>query len=165
MGQETEYRFLLRTAPPVQGVAGTAIAQGYLSTDPDRVVRVRRMGEKAFLTVKGRKKGATAPEFEYEIPAADGEALLELCGEARLTKDRYALIGPDGRRWDVDFFTGRHQGLMIAEIEMPGEGVAFARPDWLDGAEITTDVRFGNANLVLLSGDEIKKLISLSSPA
>lgn len=160
MGLETEYRFLLFAPPPVEGVAPQAISQGYLSTDPDRVVRVRRMGEKAFLTVKGRKKGATAPEFEYEIPAADAGALLELCGENRLTKDRYALFGPDGRRWDVDVFTGRHQGLIIAEIEVPGEGVAFTRPGWLDGVEITTDPRLGNARLVSMTGDELEKILT-----
>lgn len=160
MGSETEYRFLLRRKPPLAGITPTPIKQGYLSTDPDRVVRVRQSGERAYLTIKGRKIGATAAEFEYEIPVEDAAALLILCGDACLTKDRYRVPGPDGQIWDVDLFTGRHQGLMIAEIEVAAEGTEFVRPDWLDALEVTTDPRFGNARLVSTSDEELKMMMS-----
>ena len=160
MGRETEYRFLLRRAPSLAGIAADPIKQGYLSTDPGRVVRVRQGGERAYLTIKGRKIGATAPEFEYEIPMEDAATLLILCGDACLTKDRYRVPGPDGKIWDVDIFTGRHSGLMIAEIEVAAEGENFARPDWLGAVEITEDPRFGNARLVSVSGDELQNLLA-----
>ncbi|MGZ9109398.1 MAG: CYTH domain-containing protein [Micavibrio sp.] len=160
MGSETEYRFLLRRKPPLAGITPDHIQQGYLSTDPDRVVRVRQRGEHAYLTIKGRKTGATAAEFEYAIPVEDVAALLILCGDACLTKERYRVPGPDGKIWDVDIFTGRHQGLMIAEIEVAAEGEEFARPGWLDGMDVTTDPCFGNANLALLSEGELEKLLS-----
>lgn len=160
MAQETEYRFLLRSLPPLDGARKSSIAQGYLSTTPGRVVRVRRKGSKAFLTIKGLKTGATAPEFEYKIPVQDAEFLLALCGDQCLTKDRYEVTGPDDFIWEVDVFTGRHAGLLIAEIEVPAEGTAFVRPDWLDGTDVTRDPEFGNASLVLLPDARIREMVA-----
>ncbi len=160
MAYETEYRFLLMTLPPLDGARKSRIAQGYLSTEPGRIVRIRQRDDQAFLTIKGLKIGATAPEYEYEIPATDAPALLALCGDQCLTKDRYEMTGPDGFIWEVDVFTGRHAGLLIAEIEVPAEGTKFVLPDWLDGRDVTHDPKFGNASLVLLSDAEIRKMIA-----
>ena len=54
------------------------IAQGYLSNHP--TVRVRIKGECAFLTIKSLTQGIIRQEFEYEIPIADAEQLLKMCG-------------------------------------------------------------------------------------
>lgn len=160
MGQEIEYRYLLKNPPPLGAVKPHAISQGYLSTDPDRIVRVRIMDGLGFLTIKGRKIDAVSPEYEYEIPVDDAHSLLKLCGHNVLTKDRYALIGPDGMIWDVDIFTGRHQGLMIAEIELAVTGDFYDRPDWVDGPDITGDSRLGNASLVELTDEALQALLA-----
>lgn len=158
MGQEIEHRYLLKTLPPFGAVKPQSIAQGYLSTDPDRIVRVRVKGDKGFLTIKGRKIDAVSPEFEYEIPIDEARSILTLCGQNVLTKDRYALIGPDGMIWDVDIFTGRHAGLMIAEIELAIIDDQYMIPSWVDGADITGDSRLGNASLVEISDDALHAL-------
>ncbi len=165
MGQEIEYRYLLKTRPDTGAVKPNHIMQGYLCTHPGCVVRVRVLGgakgDKGFLTIKGEKIGATAPEFEYEIPADDAKAILTLCGDNALTKDRYGLIGPDGMLWDVDIFTGRHEGLMIAEIELPLDGDPYVIPDWLDGIDVTEDRRLGNASLVVIDDAELRGVLEL----
>lgn len=67
MAAEIERKFLVKEGwqPQTEGVR---IAQGYLSSVPERTVRVRIKGEKGFLTVKGRNEGTRRAEFEYEIP-------------------------------------------------------------------------------------------------
>jgi adenylate cyclase len=160
MGQEIEYRYLLKSLPPTGAVKPHAIAQGYLSTDPDRIVRVRVKGDQGFLTIKGRKIDAVSPEFEYEIPVDEAQSLLTLCGQNVLTKDRYALVGPDGMIWDVDIFTGRHAGLMIAEIELAIIDDQYMIPSWVDGADITGDSRLGNAALAQIGDDALRALLA-----
>jgi CYTH domain-containing protein len=158
MAIETEVRFLVKTPPLLDGIFPERITQGYLSTDPARTVRIRQRGDAGFITIKGLKVGASAPEFEYAIPPADLPGLLALCGEDILTKDRYKIPGPDGHLWELDIFTGRHAGLMIAELELPAEDTPYIKPDWV-GAEITTDARYSNGALACrVSKDPYPKL-------
>jgi adenylate cyclase len=127
--------------------AGVLLRQGYLSSQPDRVVRVRIEGESAMLTIKGRTVGATRSEWEYPIPLEDANAFLnELCEKPVIEKVRYR-ISHDGMVWEVDEFLGENAGLVVAEIELEAEDQVFARPDWV-GEEVTQDVRYFNANLL-----------------
>jgi CYTH domain-containing protein len=164
MALEIEVRFLIFQPPKLPG-APHAIAQGYLSDDPEKTVRIRQVdGDTAYLTIKGAKIGNAAPEFEYEIPHEDSASLMKLCGDKSLTKDRYKIPGPDGNEWELDIFTGRHAGLMIAELELPGERAHFEKPGWL-GPEITTDPRFSNASLANTPMEEIRQWIAEYKPA
>lgn len=123
------------------------IRQGYLSRDPERVVRVRTVGDKAFLTIKGPSMagGALArPEFEYEVPMADAEFMLaELCLKPAIDKRRHIVPGPDGKTWEVDEFVSPHPGLVLAEIELSTPDETFVLPAWL-GREVTRDYRYAN---------------------
>ena len=149
MADEIEYRFLLAALPDFSGIKPIPITQGYLSTDPAKTVRIRRIGEEAKITVKGLKNGATAPEFEYDIPVEDAEKMLAMCGEENtLDKDRFCYTAEDGHVWEVDRFKGRLEELVIAELEVPSLKTAFAKPHWMNGVEITTDMRFANSALV-----------------
>jgi adenylate cyclase len=145
MGQEIEHKFRVdvsRWRPQDEGVA---IRQGYLSTDKDRVVRIRTAGPKAYLTVKGPGHVSRA-EFEYEIPLADASLMLDkLCLPGVIDKTRYKQkFG--GHIWEVDVFRGENDGLVVAEIELGHEDEAFERPDWvLD--EVSSDPRYFNASL------------------
>jgi adenylate cyclase len=147
MAQEIEKKFLI-TNEDWRGLAeGRHYCQGYLSTQKGRTVRVRTIGEKGFLTVKGRTVGETRLEFEYEIPVKDArELLLELCHKPLIEKTRYK-IPFDGFTWEVDEFAGENQGLIFAEIELKYEGETFSQPHWI-GKEVTDDPRYYNANLV-----------------
>lgn len=146
MGVEIERKFLVADRAVLDGLIGTAYRQGYLSTTPERTVRVRRAGETAFLTVKGISIGASRAEFEYPIPVADVDALLALCERPIIEKVRYR-IGHAGLVWEVDVFGGDNAGLVVAEVEIPSLETAVEVPAWV-GAEVTDDPRYFNANLV-----------------
>lgn len=148
MATEIERKFLVCSDGWRQGVTATcALRQGYLAIDDGNSVRVRTDGSRAWLTIKGRASGMTRPEFEYEIPAADAEGLLELCRGRLVEKTRH-LVPSGANVWEVDEFCGDNAGLVVAEIELPDEEAAFSRPDWV-GQEVTADSRYLNANLAL----------------
>ena len=79
MSVEIERKFLLRGSGWKTLGPGVAIRQGYLSTNPDRVVRVRIEDDAATLTIKGRTNGITRGEWEYAIPLAEADQLLNDC--------------------------------------------------------------------------------------
>lgn len=145
MGVEIERKFL----PAGDGWRALGqplvLRQGYLSSDPARVVRVRVEGDQAYLTIKGRSVGATRGEWEYPIPLADANELLALCEQPLVEKFR-RKIEFAGNVWEVDEFLGANQGLVVAEIELASEHQPFDKPDWI-GAEVTHDRRYYNSNL------------------
>ena len=65
--------------------------QGYLSSVPEHTVRVRIAGDDAFLTVKGLTTRNSRLEFEYSIPLADAEQLLDLCDGPLVEKTRFEI--------------------------------------------------------------------------
>jgi len=146
MGIEIERKFLVKDDGwKAEADAGLECRQGYLAAAPDKTVRVRIIGKQAFLTIKGPTSGITRSEFEYEIPEADAEALLALCGRAVVVKKRY-FIEQDGMTWELDVFSGANEGLVMAEIELESEEQGFDIPDWL-GEEVSGDIRYYNACL------------------
>lgn len=148
MGVEIERKFRVREDWQPDGT-GEAIAQGYLSSVPERTVRVRLRGERGYLTVKGKNGGEDAArraEFEYEIPAADARAMLALAEPGVIEKTRYLVPAADGHTWEVDVFHGENEGLVVAEVELGAEDEVFARPAWL-AAEVTGDARYYNSSL------------------
>ena len=153
MAIETERKFLLLSdawrreavTPP------ETLVQGYFPRAAGGpTVRVRISDAKGFLTVKGRPQ-ADAPvsrsEFEYEIPAAEAEAMLgEFCGDNLVKKLRYTFPAAAGLQWEIDEYLELNAGLFTAEIELPEPGTPFPRPPWL-GEEISGDPRYTNAAL------------------
>lgn len=145
MAKEIERKFLVKDSWQPQS-EGIKIAQGYLSTVPERTVRVRIKGNRGYLTIKGKNQGISRAEFEYEIPVQDAEELLQMAEQPILVKTRY-LEQQGDFTWEVDVFAGENQGLVVAEIELPAEDAEFSRPAWL-GQEVSGDVRYYNANLI-----------------
>ncbi len=147
MAREIERKFLVADPSVVDGLQGVAFVQGYLSTVPERTVRVRSAGEHAYITVKGMALGSSRPEFEYPIPIADAtEMLATLCERPLVEKKRYRLAHA-GHTWEVDVFEGDNAGLVVAEVELAHPDEALDLPAWV-GAEVTDDPRYLNANLV-----------------
>lgn len=145
MALEIERKFLVRDTSWHDGSPGTPMAQGYLSTDPDRTVRVRLAGDHAWLTIKGRSEGISRDEFEYPVPAADARALLALCLPEIIEKTRH-LVHFAGFTWEIDVFHGANQGLTVAEIELAHPDDHAPAPPWL-GPEVTHDPRYFNSRL------------------
>ena len=52
MAQEIERKFLVQGEFKSSAYASERIVQGYLSSVPERTVRVRALGDKGFLTIK-----------------------------------------------------------------------------------------------------------------
>ena len=123
------------------------IAQGYLSTSP--TVRVRVKNNRGFLTIKSATVGIERKEFEYEIPIRDAEELLQLC-EPRTLKKIRRKISYGGHVWEVDFFGGKLDGLIVAEVELARCDEFVEVPDWVT-REVSDDARYFNSNLSLTS--------------
>ena len=147
MGVEIERKFLVKNDAWKRLAQGVLLRQGYLSSAPERIVRVRIEGEAAMLTIKGRTAGATRNEWEYPIPMPDAQAFLDgLCERPLIEKKRYR-ISFEGMVWEVDEFQGENAGLVVAEIELASEDQVFAKPEWI-GEEVTHDPRYFNASLL-----------------
>ena len=147
MGTEIERKFLMKDDAWRSLAKGTKYRQGYLNSTKERVVRVRTIDDKGFLTIKGITTGATRVEYEYEIPDAEATAMLdELCEKPLIEKNRYK-IAFDGFTWEVDEFFGENQGLIVAEVELESEDQPFEKPDWI-GEEVTGDPKYFNSNLI-----------------
>jgi adenylate cyclase len=145
VGIEIERKFLVKNSEWETATdSSVECSQGYLTGEGDVSVRVRIIGEKAFLTVKGATHGITRPEYEYEIPVADGAELLQLCGQV-VEKTRY-YIKHNAEVWELDVFAGSNDGLIMAEIELKSEGQEFRLPAWV-GREVSNDPRYRNGNL------------------
>ena len=126
----------------------TRITQGYLSSVPERTVRVRVKGDKGFITIKGigNVSGASRFEWEKEIPVEDVKALLEICEPGVIDKTRY-LVKAGEHTYEVDEFYGDNEGLTVAEVELSDENEAFDKPSWL-GEEVTGDAKYYNSMLM-----------------
>jgi adenylate cyclase len=147
MGQEIERKFLVHGDFKAEAFTSTRLTQGYLSSVPERTVRVRVQGDRGFLTVKGigNASGASRFEWEREIPVDEARELLALCEPGTIDKTRY-LVRVGASLYEVDEFHGENTGLVIAEIELSDEAQTFERPAWL-GKEVTGDPRYYNASL------------------
>lgn len=149
MAQEIERKFMVKSdAFKAESFNAIRITQGYLSSVPERTVRVRMKGDKGFITIKGisNESGASRYEWEKEIPVQDVQDLLKICEPGVIDKTRYLVKNGD-LCFEVDEFYGDNEGLTMAEIELPDEDTEFERPEWL-GEEVTGDKRFYNSMLV-----------------
>ena len=145
MALEIERKYLVAGDFKPSEEKSVRIIQGYLSSVPERTVRVRVKGDKAFITVKGpgNESGASRFEWEREIPVPDAMELLKLCESGIIDKTRY-FVESGEHTFEVDEFHGDNEGLLLAEIELTSEDEDFDRPQWL-GEEVTGDIRYYNS--------------------
>lgn len=146
MAIEIEHKFLVVNDSYKSMATGKLfIRQGYLNRNPDRTVRIRTMGNKGFLTVKGRNHGCGRLEFEYEIPCKDAEKILDLAEPGIVEKSRY-IVPFEGLIWEVDEFHGSLNGVVTAEVELPKEDHLYKKPSFV-GEDITGNPAYYNSNL------------------
>ena len=149
MNIEIEKKFLVKNNDfKKDSVSNTRIIQRYLSSIPERTVRIRIKGDSGYITIKGpgNDTGLTRFEWEKEISVKDANDLFTICEPGVIDKTRY--IVKDGQHvFEIDEFYGENKGLSIVEIELLSEDEYFNRPDWL-GDEVTGDKKYFNSMLI-----------------
>lgn len=147
MGREIERKFLLNLPQwkKLDKPVGKHFRQGYILTDPEKTIRVRKTETTGWLTIKGISVGASRLEYEYEIPSKEAEELLNNFSENELEKIRYKILH-NGKLWEVDVFLGDNEGLIVAEIELESENEHFDLPLWVT-EEVTHEKKYYNSNL------------------
>ena len=125
---------------------GQKYCQGYIPTVNNTTVRVRVVGDRGYLTIKSKVIGHTRAEYEYEIPVAEAQEMLDnLCVKPLIEKFRYR-IPSDRLIWEVDEFIGENEGLIIAEVELEHEDQQIELPDWIE--KQVNDKKYFNSYLV-----------------
>jgi len=146
MAFEIEHKYLVKdTGYKAMSYKNMEIKQGYLSRFPERTVRIRTIGDKGFLTVKGKNSGDVRQEFEYEVPYQDACEMLKLCEPGIIEKTRW-LVKFGELVWEIDEYHGLHEGLTVAEIEIPQSGYEYPVPPFA-GENVTGDPAYYNSNL------------------
>ena len=147
MAIEIEKKFLIKYIPLEHVKFSKHIKQGYILSDQEKVIRIRKKGDEYFLTIKGNKIGISRYEFEYSIPEEDATILFdEFCSSDIIEKTRH-YIEHKNHLWEVDEFHGDNDGLIVAEIELLSEDETFDIPDWID-REVTSEKKYYNMNLI-----------------
>jgi len=123
------------------------ITQGFLNTHKERVVRIRLIDEKGFLTIKGVSSddGSSRFEWEKEISKNDAKHLLKLCEPGVIEKTRY-FHQYKGHLFEIDIFYGDNSGLIIAEVELNKIDKNIELPNYI-GKEVTGDSKYYNSQL------------------
>lgn len=149
MAQEIERKFLVKNNDfKEESFNQTKIVQGFLSTVPERTVRIRIKGDQGFVTVKGigNESGASRFEWEKEISVQDAIDLLKISEPGVIDKIRFN-VKSGNHTFEVDEFYGENKGLIIAEVELDAEDEEFIKPKWL-GEEVTGQVKYYNSMLM-----------------
>ena len=149
MAQEIERKFLVKNDGfKKESFKETKIVQGFLSTVPERTVRIRIKGDKGFITVKGigNESGTSRYEWEREISVQDATDLLKISEPGVIDKTRYN-VKSGGHTFEVDEFYGENDGLIVAEVELSSEDENFKKPSWI-GEEVTGQVKYYNSMLM-----------------
>jgi adenylate cyclase len=147
MATEIEHKFLIRDDRWRQQIERSArMRQGYLMSDARCSVRVRVADGQGFLNIKSGTLGIQRSEYEYPIPLADAEELLDtLCEKPLVEKTRH-FVRFAGHLWEIDEFVGENAGLIVAEIELRTPDEPFERPAWI-GEDVSHDIRYYNSQL------------------
>ena len=149
MAQEIERKFLVKNDDfKKESFKETKIVQGFLSTIPERTVRIRIKGNQGFITVKGigNASGTSRYEWEREISVEDATDLLKISEPGVIDKTRFN-VKSGGHTFEVDEFYGENDGLTVAEVELSAEDENFNKPSWL-GEEVTGQVKYYNSMLM-----------------
>ena len=143
--REIERKFLVRKLPDkLDDFSHAQIEQGYLALAADGVqVRMRQAGANLSLTYKRNQEDARE-EREITLTPEQFAILWPATAARRLRKTRYD-IPLDHLVVEIDVYHGRHEGLIVAEVEFADEAEAraFEPPDWL-GDDVSHDPRYSN---------------------
>ena len=145
MAKEIEHKYIVVT-DEYKNLAKkkTHIFQGYLSKDPERIVRIRITDNSGFITIKGKTNVDTRAEFEYAVPIEDAKQMLKLCAGKAIEKIRW-IVEYSGLTWEVDEFVNPPVET-IAEVELPYSHHDYLLPPFV-GREVTGEKKYYNSNI------------------
>ena len=127
---------------------GSVFRQAYVTTAPDRMVRIRTINAtRAKLTVKICTGKLQRDEFEYDLPYCEALKLIRHRIGVVVEKTRYDVVHR-GHAWEIDVYEGAHVGLVVAEIELKNASDEFPLPVWV-GREITGEQSYSNQILAM----------------
>ena len=87
-------------------------------------------------------------ESEEEISREMAEQMITMFKASDNLVEKYRVeVFYEGKIWEIDFFTGDNQGLIIAEIELESEDEEFSKPPFI-GEEVTEKREYKNVNLM-----------------
>ncbi len=132
------------------------LRDGLIARFGEGKIRVRLTDSRASLTIKGPRNGIIRQEFEYEIPRAHAEQMLQtLClRDPILEKIRHA-VPFGGLTWIVDVYMGPLAGVVFTEVELEHPDQPLQLPPWV-GEEVTRDPRFRKHALLPVSRDVVQ---------
>lgn len=122
------------------------IRDGLIAASDERKTRVRIIGNRATLTVKTKRVAGSRFEFEYDIPLADAELMLESCGSSTISKHRH-YVPHGGLTWEVDEYDGQLTGVVLAEVELSAIDQPLDIPSWI-GHEVTAEAPYRKLNML-----------------
>lgn len=129
-----------------------------LDQTPNPTIRLRQMDENWYFTVKGLSMDEGTLEFEVGISEGQG---LELVAHSyqSLEKVRH-LVLEDAYLWEVDVYSGKLDGLVVAELENRNYTAFPPRvlPAWI-GLDVTKDSQYKNSCLAALSAVGVEALL------
>jgi len=148
MAAEIERKFLVGEPPEFALESPQEeIDQGYLVSDGETEVRVRRKGGTCFLTVK-KGHGGVREETEVEITGSQFDSLWPLTEGWRVRKRRHRIDLDGGLVAEMDVYLERLEGLFTVEVEFESESAStgFSPPSWF-GREVTGNVAYSNQQM------------------
>ena len=116
-----------------------------ITSNPDGVNLLNQTPVTAQLCVKVGS-GPERLEFEQYIPFAEALTLLEKYPMIHKMRHMYPISST--RKWEVDQFFGKLDGLWLAEIELDSLDEEIELPVWI-GEEVTWKAEYYNCNLAL----------------
>lgn len=156
---EREQRWLLAAVPAGAG-RDAEILDRYITGTRLRLRRVERQGEIVCKLGQKVRVEDDRPEVvkltNIYLAAAEYAALLALPAAA-IRKTRWRLTH-EQRPVAVDRFHGRHDGLVLAEVELSPAEPRLDLPGFAI-EDVTDDDRYSGGRLALASDDEVKALL------
>ena len=144
---EKERKFLVdKTSLPNWNLSnGKRIKQFYFEHKNGAHLRFRISDSESELTIKGKRVGDERLEIEESISSNFLQEVLKHFKFPIIEKTRIVHFEFDCK-WEIDFFHGIHEGLIIAEIELTNNNQKINYPEWIS-QEITDQEQYYNESL------------------
>lgn len=154
MGVEIEHKWLIKddTLSTLLKEDIIVIRQCYISVNEMSIVRIRtatgtKEKQAGYVTIKGQSIGSARLEYESRMSYDEASEIISspMSLYTPIEKIRYVTMF-NGKKWEIDQFLGKNEGLIVAEIELISDYEAYDLPDWVT-ENVTAEKRYNNLQL------------------